>query len=91
MQFLAAALMVGDPVVFSEFVAWLDELLANRGVPPSALVGGLEALGPLIETVDPGAVRLLESARRELLVTQLSRPPVANETSHRVRTNASAR
>ncbi|MGA2828817.1 MAG: hypothetical protein ABSF03_22180, partial [Streptosporangiaceae bacterium] len=38
-----------------------------RGVPPQALITGLEALRPVVEAVDTGAALLLDLGRQELL------------------------
>ena len=58
-RFLAAASLVEDPTVFSEFLAWLRRLLAARAVPDGALTAGLAALAPLVEVVDERAGRVL--------------------------------
>ena len=42
-------------------------LLGSRGVPPDALPAGLDALRPLVMAVDPVAMRLLDTGRRQLL------------------------
>jgi diguanylate cyclase (GGDEF)-like protein len=65
-QFLAATLLAADQTIFSDFLYWLQELLVNRGVPPQALIAGLEALRPIVEAVDNGAALLLDLGRREL-------------------------
>ncbi len=48
-RFAAAALYVNDNAVFTEFLAWLIELLRARGVPKEAVVAGLESLQTLPE------------------------------------------
>ncbi|HEY5876826.1 MAG TPA: cobalamin-dependent protein [Ilumatobacteraceae bacterium] len=66
-QFLAATMLVSDDSVFTEFLDWLQDLLVSRGVPPTALISGLEALRPVI--ADAGAadaVRLLDIGRHQL-------------------------
>lgn len=65
-QFLAAAIAAGDDTVFLEFLTWLDQLLAHRGVPTRAIIAGLEALRPGLGAVDAGALRLLEAGHRML-------------------------
>jgi hypothetical protein len=40
-DFLAAALYISEPAVFTEFVDWTAAVLAARGVPPMALRSGL--------------------------------------------------
>ncbi|GAA0806620.1 cobalamin B12-binding domain-containing protein [Spirilliplanes yamanashiensis] len=42
-DFLAAALYVDDPDVFTDFIGWTAAVLTARGVPPAALSVGLEA------------------------------------------------
>ncbi|MFI6243086.1 B12-binding domain-containing protein [Micromonospora sp. NPDC050795] len=41
-DFLAAAVYVDDPTLFTEFVEWLSEILGSRGVPAGAVVLPLE-------------------------------------------------
>lgn len=63
-RFTAAARLVHDPAVLSEFVAWLLELLRHRGVPGQAVTAGLRALEPGVSQLDRGAGRvLLDTAR----------------------------
>ena len=66
-QFLAATLLAADQTIFGDFLGWLHTLLILRGVPPLALVAGLEALRPVIGAVDTGAALLLDLGRQELL------------------------
>jgi diguanylate cyclase (GGDEF)-like protein len=66
-RFLAAALLVADHEIFGDFLDWLRNLLVRRGVPPQALIAGLEALRPGIEVVDTGAALLLDLGRQGLL------------------------
>ena len=66
-QFLAATLLAADQAIFGDFLYWLQNLLVQRGVPPQALIAGLEALRPVIEAVDTGAALLLDLGRQELL------------------------
>ncbi|MGD9703372.1 MAG: cobalamin-dependent protein [Acidimicrobiia bacterium] len=66
-QFLAAAMLVSDELIFAEFLEWLEDLLVGRGVPAYALISGLEALRPVVEAIDAGAARLLDAGRRQLL------------------------
>ena len=74
-QFLAATLLAADPAIFGDFLDWLRNLLAQRGVPPQALIAGLEALRPVVEAVDAGAALLLDLGHQELL-DGLRRPGV---------------
>ena len=66
-QFLAATLLAADQAIFGDFLYWLQNLLVQRGVPPPALIAGLEALRPVVEAVDTGAALLLDLGRQELL------------------------
>ena len=66
-QFLAATLLAADQAIFGDFLYWLQNLLVQRGVPPQALIAGLEALRPVVEAVDTGAALLLDLGRQELL------------------------
>ncbi len=66
-QFLAAALLAADQTIFGDFLGWLETLLVQRGVPPQALITGLEALRPVVEAADAGAALLLDLGRQELL------------------------
>jgi hypothetical protein len=51
-RFVAAAQLVDDDTVLTEFLDWLAELLEARGVPRVALTAGLEALQPLLDQID---------------------------------------
>ena len=59
-QFLAAAILVCDDAVFTDFLEWLQSLLVNRGVPRAALLAGLEALKSAAQGVCSDSVRLLD-------------------------------
>jgi diguanylate cyclase (GGDEF)-like protein len=74
-QFLAATLLAADQAIFGDYLHWLQNLLVQRGVPPRALIAGLEALRPGIEAVDAGAALLLDLGHQELL-DGLRRPAV---------------
>ena len=54
---LAAAGLVGEPELFTEFIDWLTDLLAHRGVPVSAVHEGLQALATHLAD-HPEAARL---------------------------------
>ncbi|MFP4634217.1 MAG: B12-binding domain-containing protein [Nitriliruptoraceae bacterium] len=58
-RYLAAARLVDDPAVYTEFLGWLEPLLAARGVPESALTAGLESLAHLVRDSDEDAYRLV--------------------------------
>ena len=49
LDFLAAALFVDDVTLFTEFVSWLAEILAARGVPGGTLRAGLEMVAGAVE------------------------------------------
>ncbi len=66
-HFLAATLLAADQSIFRDFLNWLQYLLVQRGVPPQALIAGLEALRPVVQAVDAGAALLLDLGRQELL------------------------
>jgi methanogenic corrinoid protein MtbC1 len=65
-QFLAAAMLVRDDTIFTDFLDWLQTLLINRGVSRTALPAGLEALKQVVQDVYPAGVRLLELGHRTL-------------------------
>jgi hypothetical protein len=66
LQFLAAAMLVRDDTIFTDFLDWLQTLLANRGVPRTALPAGLEALKAALRGEPPEGVRLLDLGSRIL-------------------------
>jgi diguanylate cyclase (GGDEF)-like protein len=66
-RFLAATLLTADQSIFSDSLNWLQHLLVPRGIPPQALIARLEALRPLVASVDTGAAALLDLGRQELL------------------------
>jgi diguanylate cyclase (GGDEF)-like protein len=63
-QFLAAAMLVCDDTIFTDFLDWLQSLLANRGVPRTALPAGLDALKAALHGEPPEGVRLLDLGSR---------------------------
>ncbi len=65
-RFIAAAQLVDDPVVFTDFLDWLAQLLDARGVPMAALAAGLQSLQPLLSLVSLGAGRLGDIGLRHL-------------------------
>jgi diguanylate cyclase (GGDEF)-like protein len=77
-QFLASTLLAADRTIFGDFLGWLHTLLILRGVPPLALVAGLEALRPVIGAVDTGAALLLDLGRQELLDGPCADPVTGN-------------
>jgi methanogenic corrinoid protein MtbC1 len=66
LRYVAAARLVDDRAVFQEFLGWLTELLETRGVPATALVAGLDALAPVVDSVDVDAGQLVRHGLREL-------------------------
>ena len=74
-QFLAAALLVRDDTIFSEFLDWLQNLLTSRGVPRTALPAGLDALRRAVQDVCPAGVPLLELGHRTLVEASTTPTP----------------
>ncbi|HET6964993.1 MAG TPA: cobalamin-dependent protein [Acidimicrobiales bacterium] len=50
-DFLAAALYVDDPRLYTDFVVWMDHVLVKRGVPTPALVAGINVTRGAVEEV----------------------------------------
>lgn len=65
-RFVAAALLVNDPTVFVDFLDWLVPQLASRGVPPSAVIAGIESLVPLVQDRSPTAARFCRAGIEHL-------------------------
>ncbi|GIE74407.1 cobalamin-binding protein [Actinoplanes philippinensis] len=64
-DFLAAALYVGEPDIFLDFVTWTTTVLSSRGVPSTALRQGLILIRD--QLVDfPAATAMLNAAVRSL-------------------------
>ena len=61
-RFVEAALVTGDDTVVTEFVGWLVPLLSARGVPPEAVLLGLQSLRRCLPRQHASATRLLEMA-----------------------------
>ncbi len=61
-RFLAAARLVGDDAVFSDFATWLEEVLAVRGVPVAAVAAGMSVLAPVVREVDERSAALIDAA-----------------------------
>lgn len=59
-QFTAAAQLVDDPGVLTDFLDWLAVLLRVRHVPGSALRSGLEVLRPLLHEAGVGPGHLAD-------------------------------
>jgi methanogenic corrinoid protein MtbC1 len=60
-DFLAAALYVGEPTIFTDFTRWTSYVLESRGVPPTALRIGLDLIRD--QLVDfPNATAMLDTA-----------------------------
>lgn len=57
-RYIAAARLVDDVTVFTDFREWLAEVLEARGVPSTALEAGLAALAAQLRDIDPDAHRL---------------------------------
>ncbi|MEV7628255.1 cobalamin-dependent protein [Actinoplanes sp. NPDC089786] len=67
-DFLAAALYVGEDRVFTDFIDWTNSVLTARGVPPEALAAGLGVIRDQLHDW-PGCLRLLDAGSIRL------RPP----------------
>lgn len=65
-RFVAAASLVGDPSVLTDFLHWLLTLLSARGVPANAVHAGLAALAPIIDRTHPPSGELTRTALRSL-------------------------
>lgn len=65
-RFVAAAQLVDDDLVLTEFLDWLTDLLAARGVPAAAVAAGLEVLQPRLAGVSPAAGMLGDRGIRHL-------------------------
>lgn len=65
-RYIAAAQLVGDPSVLTEFLGWLTTLLVARGVPTSTLIAGLAALAPLVDQAAPAAGAMTRDALRDV-------------------------
>ncbi|MCG5469513.1 cobalamin-dependent protein [Micromonospora sp. LAH09] len=64
-DFLAAAVYVDDPSLFTEFVEWLSEILLSRGVPAGAVARPLDHFGVALRDF-PRAGRVLALGRAAL-------------------------
>lgn len=63
-DFLAAALYVSEPAIFTDFVAWTEGVLRARGVPPVALRVGLETIQSQLHDYPAATVILASGAAR---------------------------
>jgi methanogenic corrinoid protein MtbC1 len=63
---LQAAVLLDDPALFDNFVAWLSDLLDRRGAPGVALVGALLMLEELLGDDPPEATAVVEQVRTDL-------------------------
>jgi diguanylate cyclase (GGDEF)-like protein len=73
-QFLAAAMLVADDTLFTDYLEWLQTLLASRGVPRTALPAGLEALRACVHDTYPSSVQLLDLGHRTLINAPVGSP-----------------
>ncbi|WP_308285536.1 cobalamin B12-binding domain-containing protein [Actinoplanes hulinensis] len=60
-DFLAAALYVGEPEIFTDFIVWTSGVLTSRGVPAVALRTGLCLIHDQL-TDFPAAIAMLDAA-----------------------------
>ncbi|GGL17459.1 cobalamin B12-binding domain-containing protein [Mangrovihabitans endophyticus] len=65
LDFLAAALYVGEETIFTEFTGWTAGVLAARGVPAAALLAGLRLIRDQLRDY-PAATRMLDAATASL-------------------------
>jgi len=65
-RFVAAAQLVDDQSVFTEFLDWLVQLLRARRVPKAAVIAGLEALQPHLAQHDFAAGRIASTGLEHL-------------------------
>ncbi|MFO7959948.1 MAG: cobalamin-dependent protein [Nitriliruptoraceae bacterium] len=65
-RFLAAARLVDDDEVFTDFSTWLEEVLIVRDVPAAAVAAGLTELAPLVREVDEHCAALVDAAAARL-------------------------
>lgn len=65
-QYVAAARLVDDPDVLTDFLDWLAALLNARQVPTAALIAGLDVLRPAIGDLDREAGQLADLGLRYL-------------------------
>ncbi|MDG4781139.1 cobalamin-dependent protein [Micromonospora sp. WMMD961] len=68
-DFLAAAVYVDDPTLFTEFVEWLAEILVSRGVPAGAVALPFDHYGVALRDF-PRAGRMLALGRAALPVAE---------------------
>jgi len=63
-EFVGVSVLVRDPDLLMEFLAWLDEVLQARGLPPSVLVDSLRLVTAVMADADvpAQAVALLSDA-----------------------------
>ncbi|WP_435845177.1 hypothetical protein [Streptomyces flaveolus] len=76
-DFLAAALYVDDPDLFTDFLAWTGDILTARGVPARSILPGLDLLEEQLRDF-PRTRRLLDAGRTAL--TARHRPSDAGRT-----------
>ncbi|MDN3516270.1 cobalamin B12-binding domain-containing protein [Aquisalimonas lutea] len=70
-DYIAGSLIAGEPALFGQYVVWLNELLAARGVPPDSLPRSVDLLRDFFRDRLPSAQfdlvnAVLEGGRRAL-------------------------
>lgn len=65
-RFADVALFVDDPTIFTDFIAWLAQLLAGRGLPDEVMLVTLEAVRDAVGPELPGVLALLDAASGQL-------------------------
>ncbi|WP_443044860.1 cobalamin B12-binding domain-containing protein [Streptomyces sp. Go40/10] len=78
-EFLATALYVDDPDLFTAFLTWTDGILTARGVAARSLLAGLDALAGQLHDF-PRALKMLEHGRTAL--TEHATRPVPGPDIH---------
>ncbi|MEW9551693.1 B12-binding domain-containing protein [Nonomuraea sp. NPDC050783] len=73
-DFLAAALYVDDPGLFTRFLTWTTGVLTARGVPAGALLPALDLLGGLLEDF-PRATALIRRGHDAVRAASAQAPP----------------
>lgn len=66
LQFCSAALVAGDRTVFADFTEWLRDVLGRRGVPPTAIAAGYNAIAEVLGEGFPAAVEMLADSSSTL-------------------------
>jgi len=71
-RYVAAAVLVDDPEVLTDYLDWLDVALSTRGFPPTAIATGLVMLAPPTTEICPSSASVAHLGLAHL--TAASRP-----------------